>query len=193
VSALTSGLLQTSIDTANDDRAGRGNPQAPETKSACSPAGRTRQLDFARLRLSASHCSACCVQSAISVRPTSPSRSRIRAASSPSSPSTVSSTATRTRGTPVYGVDPLRLAGGLRPATATSAAGGCARLEPSPEGGVFSNDFLIPPALDRRLRNRSHRADRLGVLQVRVDRRHDDARLDGDEVDADEGDTNPGV
>jgi hypothetical protein len=35
--------------------------------------------------------------------------------------------------------------------------------------------------------------DRLGVLEVGVDRGHDDARLDRQEVDADERDANPGI
>src|SRR5206468_10640997 len=118
---------------------------------------------------SASHWSACCAQSATSVRLTNPSSRRRRAASSSSSSST-SPTVTRTRGTPVYGADVARLTGALRGApTATSAAGGDAGLELSPEGGVFSNDFLIPLALDRRLRYRSDLAYRFGVFQVRID------------------------
>ena len=44
-----------------------------------------------------------------------------------------------------------------------------------------------------RPRDRSDLADRFGVLQVRVDRRDDDARFDGDQVDADQRDAHPGV
>src|SRR5438034_2980008 len=132
--------------------------------------------------------------SAISVRLTNPSSSRTRAASGSSCSTEDSSTATRTRGTPVYGDDPLRFVAGRRAAlTATSAAGGCASLELSPEGGVFCNDFLIPLALDRGLGHRRNLADRFGVLQVRVDRRHHHARFHGDEIDADQRDTHPGV
>src|SRR5262245_32934803 len=106
----------------------------------------------------------------------------------------MASTATRMRGTPVYGAPLLRFAACLRArAATTSAAAGGSSLELSPEGGVFSNDFLIPLALDRRLRHWRHLTDRFGVLQVCVNRRHDDARLNRDEVDPDQGDRNPGV
>src|SRR6185295_159526 len=143
---------------------------------------------------SAIHCSASCVQSEISARATNPSRRRTRAASTSASSPVPVSTATRTRGTPVYGAaDPFRLAAARRgAATATSAAAG-AGIELGPEGGVFSNDFLIPLALDRRLRDRSDLADCFGVLQVGVDRRDHDACLDGDEVDPDQRDTDPRV
>src|SRR5436190_24055158 len=129
------------------------------TKSDDSLDGRMRQIECGIPRTSPSHWSACCATSAISVRPTKPSSSRRRAASDSASSADGSSTATRTRGTPVYGDDPLRFVAGLvagrrAPLTATSAAGGCASLELSPEGGVFSNDFLIPLALDRGLGHR---------------------------------------
>src|ERR1700730_12563597 len=66
-------------------------------------------------------------------------------------------------------------------------------LELSLEGGVFCNEFLIPLAFDRRLRHRGNRANRFGVLQVGFDRRHHDARLDGDQIDPHQRDANPCV
>src|SRR5689334_16243795 len=112
---------------------------------------------------------------------------------SASSPASVS-TATRTRGLPVYGVaDPLRLAAARRGAATATSAAARAGIELGPEGGVFSNDFLIPLAFDRRLRDRSYGADCFGVLQVGIDRRDDDACLDGDQVDTDQRDTDPCV
>src|SRR5581483_4685435 len=130
--------------------------------SACSPAGCTRQIDWLTPSTSPAHCSAYCVQSTTSARLTNPSSNRTRAASCSCSSSLASSTATRTRGTPVYGVaDPLRFVACRRAPTPTSAAGsGGARRELSSEGGVFSNDFLIPLAFDRRLADRSDLADR---------------------------------
>src|SRR5829696_3509400 len=152
----------------------------------CSESGRTRQIDWLTPATSPSHCSASCAQSAISARPTNPSSRRTRAARRTPSSLAPSSTATRTRGTPVYGADPLRLTAGLRGAPTASRAAGGDGIELGPERGVFSNDFLIPLAFDRRLRHRSDRADRLRIFQVGVNRRHNDTRLDGDEVDADQ-------
>src|SRR5215475_14071990 len=106
----------------------------------------------------------------------------------------MASTATRMRGTPVYGAPLLRFVAGLRAApAATSAAAGGASLELSPEGGVFSNDFLIPLALDRGLRNRADRPDGFRVLQICVDRRDHDARLDGDQIDPHQRNADPCV
>src|SRR6185295_1213572 len=128
-----------------------------------------RQIDCRMPSDSPSHCSASCAVSAISERPTKPSSRRTRAVRKSSS-ATPSSTATRTRGTPVYGADPLRLTAVLRGAPTASRAAGGDGIELGPERGVFSNDFLIPLAFDRRLRHRGDLADRLGVLQVRFDR-----------------------
>src|SRR5437879_318369 len=169
-------------------------PYEPMTNSAWSVSGWMRQIDCVRPSTSHNHWRASCVQSEISARATKPSSRRTRAASRPFSSPKPSSTATRTRGTPVYGAtDPFRLAA-CRPgaATAASAAAG-ARVELGAECGVFSNDFLIPLAFDRRLRHRGDLADRFGVLQVRVDRRYDDARFDGDQVDPDQRDADPCV
>src|SRR2546422_957571 len=193
-STVTSGLFQSSSEMLNDPAAERPRPCAATTKSETSPEGRTRQMDCVMPTASLSHCSASCAASAISARPTKPSRRRTRAASCSASSPGVSSTATRTRGTPVYGAEPLRFVAGCRaPLTATSAAGGRASLELSPEGGVFSNDFLIPLALDRGLRHWSDLADRFPVLQVRLDRCDDDARFHGDQVDTDQRNANPCV
>ena len=46
---------------------------------------------------------------------------------------------------------------------------------------------------ERRTRRRRDLADRFGVLQIRVDRGDDDARLDRDEVDAHQRDADPGI
>src|SRR5262245_47357851 len=125
------------------------------------------------------------------MRATNPSSRRARAPSCADSSSlAVSSTATRTRGTPVYGAWPLAFAR-LRAPTATSAAGGRASLELSAEGGVFSNDFLISLAFDRRLRDRGDLADSFRVLEIRIDRCDDNPRLDRDEVDTHQRDANP--
>src|SRR6185295_13810543 len=165
-------------------------PHDPTTNSDCSASGRTRQIERVNPSTSASHCSASCVQSESSALATKPSSRRTRTASiSASSPAPVS-TATRTRGMPVYGAaDPFRLAAARRGAATATSAAARAGIELGPEGGVFSNDFLIPLAFDRRLRYRRDRADRFGVLQVGIDRRDDDACLDGDEVDSDQRDT----
>src|SRR5262249_36614642 len=96
--------------------------------------------------------------------------------------------------TPVYGAEPLRLAACRRAGAATGAsarAGTGAEL--GAECGVFSNDFLIPLAFDRGLRYRGHLADRFGVLQVRVNRRNYDPRLDSDQVDTDQRDADPRI
>ena len=95
----------------------------------------------------------------------------------------------------MYGAaDPLPLSRGSpgarrRPRVRLRGAG----IELGPEGGVFSNEFLIPLAFDRRLGHRGDLADRFGVFQVRVDGRDDDACLDGDQVDTDQRDTDPCV
>ena len=88
---------------------------------------------------------------------------------------------------------PSALSRGPRGAPTASSAAGRDGLELSPEGGVFCNEFLIPLALDRRLRHRGDLADCLGVLQVGIDRRDDDSRFDGDQVDSDQRDADPGV
>src|SRR5262245_239180 len=142
---------------------------------------------------SPSHCSARWATSAISARPTKPSSRRTRAARRSPSSLAPSSTATRTRGTPVYGTDPFRLTAALRGAPTASRASDGRGIELGPERGVFSNDFLIPLAFDRRFRDRSDLADRFGVLQVRVDRRDDHAGFHRDEVDTDQRDTDPCV
>src|SRR5262249_34018271 len=141
---------------------------------------------------SPSHCSASCAQSASSDRPTKPSSSRTRADIIPSTSPWPSSNATRTRGTPVYG--PLRppLAAGRCTPTARSAAGR-EGIDLGPEGGVFGNEFLIPLALDRRLRRGGDLANSLGVFQIRIDRGHDDSRLNRDQVDSDQRHADPGV
>jgi len=147
---VTSGLAQSSTETVNRLRLDPGR-RARRRPTASAAERRTRQIDCATASTSASHCSECCAQSVSSVRLTSPSSRRsARRGRRPPRLSLLDrpSTATRTRGTPVYG-DPLRLSAGLRArAPTTSAAGGDSSLELSPEGGVFSNDFLIPPALD---------------------------------------------
>src|SRR5437764_118655 len=86
---------------------------------------------------------------------------------------------------------PLRLPAALRRApTPTSTAGRDGSVELSAEGGVFSNDFLIPLAFDRRARRyRGDLADRFGVLQVRVNRRDDDACLNRNQIDTNQRDT----
>src|SRR5579864_4088579 len=171
-------------------------PYAPAANSAGSDPARTRHTNRMRPTTSPSHCSANCEQSARSARATNPSRSRARAARRVS-PSLLATpgwpTATRTRGPPAYVVGPPGLAARRRPPTATSAADWGASLELSTQGGVFSNDFLISLALDRRLRHRGDLADRFRILQVCVDRRDDDPRLDGDEIDAHQRNTNPGI
>ena len=59
--------------------------------------------------------------------------------------------------------------------------------------GVLRDHVLVRGQLRLRPRHRRHLADRLRVLQVRVDRGDDDARLDGDQVDADQRDADPGI
>ena len=59
--------------------------------------------------------------------------------------------------------------------------------------GVLRDDVLVRRQLRLRARHRRHLADRFRVLQVGVDRGDDDARFDGDQVDADERDADPGV
>src|SRR5262249_21681403 len=120
-----------------------------------------------------------------------PSSRRTRAASMSASPPAPVSTATRTRGMSVYSAVPFRLAAARRGAPTAASAAARPAIELGPEGGVFSNDFLIPLAFDRRLRNRSDRADRFGVLQVRIDRSDHDARLDGNQIDTDQRDADP--
>src|SRR5205814_571026 len=107
------------------------------------------------------------------------------------------STATRSRGTPPYGKPCSRRNAGLGARAGarapTTSAVGDSSPELSPEGGVFSNDFLIPPALDGGLRHRGHLTDGFRVLQVSIDRCDHDACLNGDEVDPDQRDTHPGI
>ena len=79
------------------------------------------------------------------------------------------------------------------PAAARNAAGSGATLELGSECGVFGKDFLIRLGLHRRPAHGRRRTHRLGVLQVRIDRRHHDARFNGDEVDADQRDAHPRV
>ena len=61
------------------------------------------------------------------------------------------------------------------------------------QGGVLGDDVLMRRQLRLRPRDRRDLADRFGVLQVGVDRRDDDARLDGDQVDADQRHAHPGI
>ena len=63
----------------------------------------------------------------------------------------------------------------------------------SAERGVLLEERFLTAALDGRSRRRDDLTDRLRVLQVGVDGRHHDARFDGDQIDADERDTDPGV
>ena len=123
VSAVTSGLAQSSIETLNVVDPGTRHAVGADDEQGRLARGRTRQIDCARPRTSRSHCSACCVQSAISVRLTKPSSRRTRAARISSSSPAAPSTATRMRGRPVNEPRPLRLAAlaGVAP-TATSAA-----------------------------------------------------------------------
>src|SRR5688572_15708986 len=159
--------------------AAEAKPCEATVKSDDSADGLIKHSDWRTPSTSPSHCSAYCAASATSVRLRNPSSSRIRA----NICERASSTAT-TR--PAL---PFALAARLRsgaPATASSPDGRGATLELCPEGGVFGNDFLIGlgfqsrPACGRRGR------DRFRVLQIGVDRRHDDPRLYGDEIDADQ-------
>src|ERR1700704_5550728 len=98
------------------------------------------------------------------------------------------------RPTPDRTAAPLPLPAWRGAAPAASApADISATLELSSEGGVFCNDFLIPLAFDRWLGNQSDLADRFGVLQVRVNRRHHHARFNGDEVDANQRHAHPRI
>ena len=86
----------------------------------------------------------------------------------------------------------------LRSGLACDAGGTAGRpaeagLELSAKRGVFCNDFLIASAFDRGLRHGRDLADRFRVLQVGVDRRDDDSRLDRDQIDTNQRDANPGI
>ena len=59
--------------------------------------------------------------------------------------------------------------------------------------GVLGEDGLVRLRVDGRLRDRCDLTDRLGVLEVGVDRRDDDASFDRDEVDADQRNADPRV
>ena len=88
-----------------------------------------------------------------------------------------------------------RRASGRRAAGRRGPERGARGGEPRAERGVLRHERLgrRGARARARLRDRRDRTDRLGVLEVRVDRGDDDARLDGDEVDADEGHAHPRV
>ena len=58
---------------------------------------------------------------------------------------------------------------------------------------VLRDDVLVGSQLRLRARHRRDLADRFRVLQIRVNRRNDDARFDRDQVDADQRDPDPRV
>src|SRR5262249_59845007 len=58
---------------------------------------------------------------------------------------------------------------------------------------MLGEQRFLGPGLDGGPRSRRDLADRLRVLEVRVDGGDDDPRLDGDEIDADQRHAHPGI
>src|SRR5581483_7172635 len=143
---------------------------------------RIRQSDWPTPASSPSHCSAYWAESAAPVRERNPSSRRSRAAlrSPPAAAMRVP-------------LAPALAARGRPAAAASNPAGRDATLELSPECGVFGNDFLILLGFDRRAARRRRSSHGFRILQVCVDGRHDDPRLNRNQIDADEGNTHPRV
>src|SRR5438093_5281905 len=130
----------------------------------------------------------------MSPRLTRVSSRRNRAGGSISASTAAAPTSPRTGATAAEASEPFRSLCRLRPTpTATSAAAGLAGGELSPEGGVFSNDFLIPLALDRRFGYRRDLADGFRIFQIGVNRGHHHARFDRNQVDSHQGHAHPRV
>src|SRR5437867_10156900 len=58
---------------------------------------------------------------------------------------------------------------------------------------VLGDHRLARVTVDRGPRRGRERAHRLGILEIGLDRRHDDTGFNGDQIDADERDADPGV
>src|SRR5262249_23473813 len=158
-------------EIVNLDASG-GSPTLASVTITEDPGGRMRQSDRDTPTESASHSSACCAQSLMSVRLREPSRRRSRASRWPA--------AHAPSGRLLPSPRPFRLWACPRAAPGRNRpVDSCTSCELSAECGIFCDDFLIPLAFDRRLRHRRNLPHGLRVFQIRVDRRHYHAGLDG--------------
>src|SRR5215813_6065717 len=183
-----SGLRQSSVDSVKLAIARADSPRDPTTDSEDSFRRWMRHSDWLTWWTRSSQSRANSTVSCRSLRlrkPSSSSRCVVRRASSVCAPSPAGLIGPRRGSAAPRGLPAATLRNSSTPRGST--------LELGAKGRIFGCELFIRLAFDSRSRGRRRRADRLGILQIRVDRGDDNARFNGDQIDADQGHPDPRV
>src|SRR5215510_1429460 len=183
-----SGLRQSSVDSVKLAMARADSPREPTTNSEVSLRRWMRHSDWLTwwTRSSQSRANSTVFCRSLRLRkPSSSSRCVVRRASGVCPPSPAGLIGPRRGSAAPRGLPAATLRNSSTPRGGT--------LELGAKGRIFGCELFIRLAFDSRSRCRRRCADGLGVLQIRVDRGNDNARFNGDQVDAHEGHPDPGV